>query len=472
MLKTHPPEHVHKILNHSDNGNAPEPITHELKREIFRKVLSMGLPSIASFLLMTIYDVTDIFWLAKIGAEPVAAVTIVASFIWVLTFPNMIIGSGSVAIISRRFGEGNIEGTEHSIKNTFTAKMVVGIFLGLVGLIFLRPALRFLGADPAVFELGVTYAIPQLIICGFTLVSFSIYTAFRGIGRPAVGMWISVMGAVVNLVLDPLLIFGIGPFPELGILGASIASALGYSTVVITGCLLLSGKHSPVRVRWFGGLKPDIREMLRMMKIGFPSGMNSLSFALFSSISVKLVATYGTSVIALFGMSQRLLRFGVMIVVGLGLGTGALIGQFLGGRQLHRAWLSAILSLRLAVISMSVFALLILIFAPLIVRFFFTDPELYPTGTIFLRILAVSIPFVGLHIGVENIFSGAGMNVPPMLLGMATDWLFIIPFMYTIGEILKFGPAGMLVGITLGHGLGALIGIIIMRRGKWLMHRV
>jgi putative MATE family efflux protein len=469
MIRSTPSARVAAILDRSDDD---EVITRRLHREIRRRVISMGLPSMASFLLLTVYDLIDVFWLAKIGEEPVAAVTVFGALLWVLAFPNQIVGVGSVAFISRRFGAGDIEGTELAIKNTFLAKFLIGTAMGALGLLVTDRALEFLGAEPAVRDLGVEYGVIQWIALGFSLVSFSVYTALRGIGRPALGMWISVAGTIVNLGLDPLLIFGIGPFPELGIRGAAIASVAGFVTVTAWGVAALSRRGSPVRVRWLGGPAPDLREMLLMLKIGVPSGVSGLSFALFASILVKLVAIYGTTVVALFGMSRKITHVGIMVVAGLGLGSSALVGQYLGAKQLVRAWLAAVISIQLAAATMVVFGGAVFALAPTLVASFFPDPDLVAPGTLYLRLLALGLPFVGVIIGAEQPFAGAGRNLPPTLMHMAGAWGITIPLMLLFGEGIGLGPPGMMGAMALGNLLEALGGIWIVRRGRWLEHEL
>ncbi|RQV99064.1 MATE family efflux transporter [bacterium] len=472
MLSIRPTSRVIEILHRNNPENGVESITSSLKKKITKEVIRMGLPSMASFMLMTVYDLTDTFWLAKLGPEPVAAVTVFGALIWILTFPNQVIGAGSVAIISRRFGAGDLAMTERAIKGTFVSKFAVGTGLGLIGLLITPWMMVLLGAEPDVAKLAVDYGIIQCIVLGFQLASFSVYTALRGIGRPAAGMWISVAGTIVNVVMDPLLIFGIGPFPEMGIVGASIASALGFITVCAVGMIALSRKDSPLQVNWFGGVKPNVPEMVKMFRIGFPAGLNSLSFALMMSVRVKLFALYGTNAVALYGMSMKIMRVGVMVIVGLGLGTGALIGQYLGAKKLNHAWVSAMSAVQLAAGSMLVVAVVLIIFAPQVVKVFFSDPELLIPGIFYLKMMAIGLPLVGVIIQAENAYSGAGMNVPPMIIGMTIDWGMIIPIMYVAGVTLNYGPDGMLVGWVIALTLGALVLLAAVRRGSWLEHNV
>ena len=472
MLRTHPPRHVAELIHGPLNGAAPPGFAREFRKAIYREVLSMGLPSMGGFLVAALYELIDMFWLARIGPAPVAAVTMCVAFIWVLAFPNMVVGTGSVAMISRRFGEGDVERTERAIKSTFLLKFLFGFVLGAIGIVIFPWALTFMGASSEVHELGLRYGILQLAILGFAMTGYSVYTALRSIGQPRAALWIQVLGTAINCVLDPLLIFGWGPFPELGILGASIATVCAHVSVVITGILCLERASSPVRVRWFKPPYPIFDEMWQMFRIGFPAGINALSFSLAMSMAVKLVAGYGTVFVAIYGMVGKLMHFGVMVVAGLGLGTGALIGQFLGSRDLRKAWLAGILSIRLATWIMIGYAAVLVAGAPLIVRMFFSDPSMLEPGIWILRITAFSLPFIGIHIGAETAFEGAGQNTPPMILAIVHSWAMVIPFMYVLGTVLELGPYAVMAGWGLAHILGGVAAIWLFRRGSWLKYEV
>ena len=472
MLRTHPPRKVAEVIHGPLNGQAPPAYTREVRRGIMKEVLSMGLPSMTGFLVSSLYEIINMFWLARIGSAPVAAITMCTTFIWVLAFWNMIIGTGSVATISRRYGEGNLPRTEQSIKNTFLLKFACGTLFGLPAIFVLPWVLDFMNAAPDVKELGIRYGTLQLCVLGFAGTGYSVYTALRSIGQPRAALWVQVLGAGINCTLDPLLIFGYGPFPELGILGASIATATAHVSVVLTGMWALQRASSPVRVRWFHSPAPAWPEMWQQIRIGLPAGLNSMSFSMATSFAVKLVANFGTTAVAAYGMSSKVMHFGVMVIAGLGLGTGALIGQFLGAKQLDRAWLAGILSTRLALWIMIGYSVLLFIFDDLVVSMFFTDPATHDLARQILRIMIISLPMIGLHIGAETVFEGAGQNTPPMILSIVHSWVMVIPFMYLFGTVFKLGPVGLMWGWTLAHALGGLAALWLFRRGTWLEHQV
>jgi putative MATE family efflux protein len=472
MLRIHPPAHLSELIHGPLNGAEAPVFARSIRRAMFREVLSMSMPSMSGFLVASLYELINMFWLARIGPAPVAAVTMCTTFMWVLSFPNMVVGTGSVAVISRRFGEGDLLRTERAIKSTFLLKFLFGLLLGTLGIALLPQALRLLGGSPEVQQLGLTYGTVQLAIQGFAMTGYSVYTALRSIGQPRSAFWIQVAGAGINALLDPLLIFGWGPFPELGILGAAIATAVAHVTVVTSGCLMLERPWSPVRVRWFRKPLPEPAEMWQMIRVGSPAGINSLSFSLATSAAVRLVAEYGTVVVAIYGMSIKILHFGIMASAGLGLGTSALVGQFLGSRDLRKAWLAGVLSIRLAAWIMTGYCAAILLGAPLIVRMFFSDPAVVAPGIVILRIMALSLPFIGVHIGSETVFEGAGQNIPPMFLSIVHSWVMVIPFMYAAGSVFEWGPNAVMVGWCLAHFFGGLAALWLFRRGSWLKHQV
>jgi putative MATE family efflux protein len=471
MFPIPPSARVRAILSEAE-GAVPAAFGRDRENAVLRRVLAMGLPSVASFLLLTLYDLIDIFWLARLGEEPVAAVTVFGAVLWVLAFGNHVFGAGSVAVISRRFGAADLPGTERAIKTTFLGKFVVGTAAGLVGIAVLPAVLERMGAEPEVQDLGVRYGRIYCAGLGVSLASFSVYTAFRSLGRPALGMWISFLGAAINLALDPVLIFGLGPAPRLGIEGAAIASLAGFAAVTGFGMAAMAGKRSPVRVNWLGPPWPPARESFRMIRIGLPSAMSSLSFALSRLVMVKLVATYGTSVVALFGMASKVLMVGFNVLGGLGLGASALIGQYLGSRDLHKAWLAAVQNIRVAGTSMVVFAVAVALAAPWIVRLFFDDPALVEPGALYLRLLAAGLPFIGLTDGADHAYSGAGRTLPPMIMQVTVAWGLVIPLMGVVGIVMGLGPAGMMAGRSLGQFLGSIVAVWLLQRGSWLRHEV
>jgi Na+-driven multidrug efflux pump len=186
------------------------------------------------------------------------------------------------------------------------------------------------------------------------------------------------------------------------------------------------------------------------------------------TIGVRLVASYGTDVVAIFGAAHKVLHFGIMSMVGFTLGTSALIAQFLGAKELVKSWIAGVHSIRMAGYVMLAYALFVFFFAEWIIHAFFDVADVGDIGPTLLRIMAVSIPFAGIHVGAETVFEGAGHNRPMMLLSVAHSWLLMVPFMYIFGLTLEWGPVGMIAGSSIAHGLGGLIAVWLFYKGSWL----
>jgi putative MATE family efflux protein len=472
MISVSPSTQVKEILRDPMTGQPQHEASRELKREIFKQVLGYGLPSMTGFIVTSFNEMVSMFWLAKIGSAPVAAVTMFMSIFWVLATVNILIGIGSVGVISRRFGEKDIPRTERAIKSTMLLKLGLGTLSGLLGFLILGWSLRFMGAASDVFEMAIQYGVIMLPFSGVFACAFSIFTFFRCIGSPKISLWMQLVSAGTNLILDPFLIFGWGPFPELGVRGAAIAAVTSYTLVVIIGCWYLSRKDSPVVVKWFSRPFPTIKEQAQILRIGWPGGINTLSFSVAMAVAVKLVAVYGTEVVAIYGAANKVLHFGFMSMAGFALGTSALLGQFLGSRELLKAWMVGAQAIRISGWIMFAYGLVIFSGASFIIRQFFSDPAMHLLGTQLMRIMAISMPLIGMHIGAETAFEGAGMNTPPMVLSLIHSWLMVVPFMYILGPWLDFGPHGLMWGWTSAHAIGGVAAIWLFQRGWWLKHEI
>jgi len=437
----------------------------------------MGLPSMIGFGASNVYDIVDMFWLAKLGVEPPAAITFFFSFYWVISSANMIAGAGSVSVISQNFGSGDLDVTEASIKETLILKAVLALGCGAIGLAILKPVMTLLGASGNVLSMALEYGTIQLAGMVFSFCAFSVYTALRGIGNPKWAMSLMLTSICLNIVLDPLLIFGWWIFPELGVAGAAWASIIGYAFSVFGGLALLYGGWVNVRLRLIGKVKIKIQTMLKILKIGFPSGISSISFSLSRSIVMGLVAVYGTEAVAAYGIGNRVSAFGIMVIVGLGLGISALIGQILGAENRERAWKTANQSIAISMLLMVGFGAICFFAAGPLMRMFFTPNEpgaerVYQIGVVLMKVLAFSFPFIGQFITIENVFSGAGKNMPAMVLSIAGNWVLEIPLIIALASLLGMAENGVWLAITLSSAIGSTAFYLYYRRKTWLSHSV
>lgn len=443
-----------------------------MRGSILGAILRMGLPSIIGFVAINVYDLADIFWVAKLGPQHVAAIALFEGFYWVLTSTNEVAGLGSIAIISRRYGEGDLARTGVAIKETFILKWLCASLSAAIGLFFLRPLLGLMGAEGEVLDLGVQYGRVRLLAMGFYFGSYSVFTSLRCIEAPRQAMWLMLFGTILNLCLDPFLIFGWGSFPRLGIAGAAVASAISYALVFLLGLWLFFGDRTNVLLHWKAEVPVRLNSMLAMMKIGFPGGINAISFTLGRAVITPLIAVFGTQVVAAYGMGMRISQFGILLSFGLGMGVSPLIGNLLGANLKERVWQTARQSILLTLGIMITLALLTFGFAPAIVSAFFQSEDLLAIGVELLRIYALGLPCIGIWIMVESIFGGAGDNIPPMIISIVTSRAIEIPLILILTRIFDMDQTGVWYSIVIYAMTGALASLYWLRRGRWAQKSV
>jgi putative MATE family efflux protein len=341
-----------------------------------------------------------------------------------------------------------------------------------LGYVLAEVGMKLLGGQNEVVDLGVKYGKILCFGMALSMSSYTVYTSLRSVGDPNKAMVIMIGGAALNMILDPLLIFGWLGFPKMGIRGAALASVIGYSSTFIAGMIIFYGGFTNVKLHFKGKARMRISRMWQMLKIGIPSGINSISFALSRSVIMALVAVFGTDVIAIYGVGNRVAGLGVTIVVGMGLGLSALIGHNLGALKLERAWKTANHSIALVTGVMAVFGLGTAVFAPIIIRLFFQDATLLSLGIIFLRIQALAFPLWGIIIIIEHIFSGAGDTMPPMVVGIATAWLIEIPMILVMTKVMGLNQNGVWWAIVIANFIGTVAIWKWFRLGKWMHKKV
>ncbi|MDF1544067.1 MAG: MATE family efflux transporter [bacterium] len=441
---------------------------------IIRSILKMGIPSMFGFLSQNIYSLVDTYWVAQLpeAEAAVAGVTFYATILWAFFSFNQLVGPGSVAVISRRYGEKEYDRAETAIKETLLLKLGFGFFFGVVGYFSVHYMLFALGARGEALDLGSSYGQTMFLGMGIMYATYSVFTAMRGIANPSIAMILMIGSNLLNLILDPLFIFGYLGFPALGINGAAVASVISYSAAFSIGIFLFATDRTNVALHWRSKVPVSVASMWHIMKIGIPSWAGSISYSGARLIIMPMVATFGTPVVAAYGVGNQVNSFGIMILVGIGLGLSSLIGHNIGSNKLARAKKTADQSILLGVAIMVVFGLGTFIFSKEIMGMFFDTPETLAIGSIMLRVFAVVFPFWGAFIMIEEVFAGVGKNKPAMAANIVTAWVFqVIP----IFAATKFFHATEFTVWCIMSASGAITSIAFYfyyRRGTWLAARV
>ncbi len=456
------------------SNHEPKIRTDYTEGSVLGSILKMGLPSMFGFLAQHIYAMADMFWVSRLpeAEAAVAAITFFSNLLWLLFAFNHLVGPGSVAVISRRYGEKAYDDTEKAIKETFLLKLVFGVIAGAVGFAYLPDLLYLLGARGQALTLGIGYGRILLVGLPIMYATYSVFTALRGIANPNWAMALMVCSNLLNALIDPLLIFGYFGLPALGVNGAAYASVFSYTLTFAAGILLFRTNWTNVRLHLFGRAAVSMESMRKIVRIGFPAFVGELSFSGSRLLITPLVATFGTAVVAAYGVGTQLFAVGIMILVGLGLGLSSLIGHNLGAGKKARAKRTADHSIVLGVGVMTVLGVVSFIFAEFYMGLFFDSAETIRHGVELLRIWAVGFPFFGAMIMLEMVHTGVGQNTPVMIVVAIHGWgLQVLPALL-VTQVFGWGQTAVwwVFGIS---GIVSSIGFYLYyRRGKWMTIKV
>jgi putative MATE family efflux protein len=392
----------------------------------------LAIPIIISNMLQTAYQVVDTFWVGRLSAQAVAAV----SFCFPVSFLLIALGGGlpiaGTVLTAQYTGRGDDDAMNHVAAQTVLMVFAVSIVLAGFGYTIARPIMRLMGAAPGVLPDAVRFF--QIAVLGFIFVFmfFAYQALMRGRGVVYPPMFIVFITVLINFVLDPLLIFGWGPLPRMGVAGSAMATLCTQALAATIGLtLMVRGRHG-IRLKWHD-LRPDFALMRRIFRIGFPSSIEQSTQALGMTVITMLVAGFGTFAVAAYGIGVRVMSCALIPALGLSVATSALVGQNIGANQLHRAERTNLVSGSAAFTILTLAGILTFHGAAAIARFFI--PEGGPAveqGAIFIRTIAPAFGFIGLQQVLTGSLRGAGDTVAPMVLAMISLWMVRFPVAYIL----------------------------------------
>jgi putative MATE family efflux protein len=429
---------------------------------ILSNVLYMGVPSMIGFAAMVVYGLTDMFWLARVGTAQVAAVTLFGSVAMVLGSINSMVGSGSVAVISRRYGERDVGGTCNAAEQTLVMKFAMGMVMGLAGYLVINRILAIMTDDVPLVNMGTSYGRIYFLGLPFMFTSYTVYTALRGVGDAPKAMGIMLLSTGLNMVLDPLLILKF----DLGVEGAAAATVISAVSAVVVGVWVMRSGLTNIRIR-LRDYRPDTAVMAQILKIGFPPFLEAIARSLSMWLIAIFVAFYGTVVVASYGISMRIIELGIVFAVGLELGSSAIVGQSMGAGKPDRA---ASTSRKAALVALGLTAALSaveIIFARQIMSLFGKSVEVQATGAVVLVYFAIGQPFVSTAIALSSAFYGSGNTWPPTITGLLSTWVFQIPLTAILVYILGTPAWAIWTVMVITHAIYMTLLVIWFRSGRW-----
>jgi putative MATE family efflux protein len=414
-----------------------------------RAVALLAIPMVLEMAGESAFAVADAFFVARLGGEALAAVGLTESVLEIIYAIAIGLSMSTTAMVARRFGEKNERAAARTAVQAITVGIATSIILGAAGVIWAPQLLRLMGASPETVEIGSTYTRIMYGTMGVIVLLFLNNAIYRGAGDAAMAMRSVWLANGINIVLDPLLIFGLGPFPELGLTGAAVATTIGRGTGVAYQFWGLSrGRRLRVGASDVRLDLPIVRRLLRISGGGV--GQLLVSQASYIGL-IRILAGFGTAVLAGYVVAIRVVIFIIMPAWGLSNAAATLVGQNLGARKPERAERAVYVTGAWNMLFMTVITVLFVTFASQIIAPFIAEPESHASGTRALRIISYGYVFYAWGMVMLQAFNGAGDTATPTKLNFVIFWLFQLPYW----------------AIAIAYSLSAVIGILLFRRGKW-----
>lgn len=433
---------------------------------ISRTVFRLAIPVVLGMFMEFALSSTDYFWVGKLGPAAQDAVTSSMVVIWTIFATTAIVTVGVTALVARYVGAHRIDQVERYIRQGLQMAVFLGAIFTVAGYLATPSLLGFMDASAETTQWAIPYLRLFFAFSVFMFIAETAYAVFRASGDTRTPMLVGVGVILLNMGLDPALIFGWGPFPELGVAGASLATGIAWllGSVVIVGLIYRGKLGYQVDRLWWG--RPDLIDARRIARIGLPmAGQNSV-FILVYWFLIKFVHVFGESAGAAMGIGNRMESFSYLTCYGFSVAASTLVGQNLGAQQPDRAERCAWLSIRAALYVTGVITVVFIVVPGYIALIFTDDERVMAMAVDYLIILGISQTAMAIEIVLEGAFGGAGDTLPPMLVSIPGS-LSRIPLAYFLCFTLDWGINGIWWTLTITTLIKATILVLWFRRGRW-----
>jgi putative MATE family efflux protein len=463
MSKSKQGSGIFSAIRDAMRGEAHYDFTQE---RIGRAITLLAIPMVLEMAMESLFAVVDMFWVAHLGSDAVAAVGLTEAVLSILFALSMGLSVATSAMVARRIGEKNPDGAAEVATQSLLLGFLVAGLLGFAGAWFAPDVLRLMGASSSIIGTGAGYT--RMIYAGSAAVTllFSIGAVFRGAGDAVLAMRILWFGNLINIVLNPLLIFGLGPFPKLGVLGSGVGTTIGRSTAMLAGLWLLTTGRSRVVVnlRHFRIRAEVMSKLVRMSAGGiFQYFVGSVSWI----GMVRLAAGLGSATVAGYTVAIRIIIFAILPSWGMANAAATLVGQNLGAKKPERAEQSVWRAGLYNMVFLGSLGLAFVLLAGPVIRFFTTDASVVPVAVNALRYVSYGYIFYAWGMVTVQAFNGAGDTYTPTVLNLLFYWVLRFPLAWFLAFRLHGGSDGLFLSIPIADGLFALTAVILFRRGRW-----
>jgi putative MATE family efflux protein len=433
---------------------------------IGRAILLLAIPMVLEMVMESVFAVVDIFWVSHLGTEAGATVGLTESLLTLIYALAIGLSIGAMAMVARRIGEKNPEGAARAAVQAIFVALLVSFTIAIVATPNAPKLLKMMGGSPWVIEHGSPFTRVMLAGNGTVVLLFMVNAIFRGSGDAAIAMRTLWLANWINILLGPCLIFGLGPFPKLGIVGAAIATNIGRGTGALFAIsrLFRTGGRFQVQPRHFH-IEPAI--MWRLLRLS-STGTFQVFIGMASWIGlVRIISSFGSNAVAGYTFGIRVILFALLPSWGMANAAATMVGQALGAgdpeRGEHAVWKAGFYNM----IFLGIVGLIFIFFAPQIIWLFTADPNVSQYGVDCLRIVAYGFLFYAYGMVIGQSFNGAGDTWTPTVINLFVFWLWEIPLAYVLSVVLGLGPRGVFIAITIAFSTLAVVSGAVFRQGRW-----
>jgi putative MATE family efflux protein len=442
-----------------------------MQGSLSRAITLLAIPMMLEMVMESLFGIVDVFFIAHLGADAVATVGLTESLLTPLFAIALGLSMGTTAIVARRTGEKRPEEATVAAAQSLIVGVVISAIVGLAGFLFAPNLLRLMGASESIIRTGTGYT--RTIFGGSATIFFLflINAVFRGAGDASIAMRALWLANTINILLNPCLILGLGPFPRLGVTGSAVGTTIGRGTGVLFQLWMLSSGRGRVTLR-LNQIRADFTVMAKLVRLSI-GGMLQYFVNVASWIAlVRMAAMFGSAAIAGYTLAIRIIVFGILPSWGMSNAAATLVGQNLGARRPGRAersvWLAGFYNMLL----LGTLGLIFIAFAKPIVSIFTNDDAVAGIAATTLRYVSYGYVAYGYGMVIVQSFNGAGDTLTPTMINLGCYWLFQIPLAWWLAFRAGFGVSGIFLAIAIAESMLAVIGILAFRRGTWKLKQV
>ena len=433
---------------------------------IDKAIFLLSVPMIAEMVMESIFAVVDVFFVARVSVNAVATVGLTESVLFIIYSVSVGLSMALTAIVARRVGEKDPKRAANAAFQGIIVAACFAILLGIAGFFGAEHILRMMGGEPDLIAEGVGYT--RVMFAGNVsiMLLFVINAIFRGAGDASIAMRSLMLANTLNIILDPILIFGWGPIPGFGVMGAAMATTTGRSIGVLYQVYHLVNGSSLIRLT-MQNIVLRTKTILEILKVSFGGIWQFLIESASWIFLVRLTSMFGAEALAGYTISFRVIVFTILPAWGMSNAAATLVGQNLGAKQPERAEKSVWKTAFYCMVFLGVVSVAFFVFADPIIGFFTQEAVVKSIAIDALKIICLGYLFFAYGMVMTQAFNGAGDTKTPMFINVGVFWLFQIPFAYLLAVPLGWQETGVFVSIAVAHSLHAVVAILIFRRGKW-----